>query len=146
MKILHTSDWHIGKKLNGRLRLDEQKQTLMEICLICETEGVDLVLVAGDIFDTYTPSAEAEQLFFECMKNMATPSRAVVVIGGNHDDSVRLSASHLIASNSNIYIFGGENTPSLGGETVRATRIGKNFYANFNLFLPVKQVPSWDER
>ncbi len=127
MKVLHTSDWHIGKKLNGRLRLDEQKKTLMQICELCENEGVDLVLVAGDVFDTYTPSAEAEQLFFECMKNLASPSRAVVVISGNHDDPVRLSASHLIASNSNVYIFGGENTPALGGDAVRATRIGKNF-------------------
>ena len=84
-------------------------------------------MVAGDIFDTYTPSAEAEQLFFECLKNIASPSRAVVVISGNHDDSVRLSASHFIASNHNVYIFGGENTPPLGGEKVKATRTGKNF-------------------
>ena len=86
-----------------------------------------MVLVAGDIYDTYTPSAEAEQLFFDFIKVLGSPSRAVVIISGNHDDSVRLSASHLLASTHNVYIFGGENTPALGGEKVRATRIGKNF-------------------
>ena len=64
MRILHTSDWHIGKRLMGRERLDEQSAALDEIVGICEREEVELVLVAGDIFDTYLPSAEAEDLFF----------------------------------------------------------------------------------
>ena len=52
MKILHTSDWHIGKRLMGRERLDEQSAVLDEITRVCEDEGVELVLIAGDIFDT----------------------------------------------------------------------------------------------
>lgn len=127
MKILHTSDWHIGKKLNGRLRLEEQKNTLFEICSICESQNIDLVLIAGDIFDTFTPSAEAEELFFNVINEMASPARAVVIISGNHDDHLRLSASHLISSRQNVYLFGGENIPSLGGGLVKATRVGKNF-------------------
>ena len=62
MKILHTSDWHIGKKLMGRERYDEYRAVLGEISAICESEQVELVLVAGDVFDTYTPSAEAESM------------------------------------------------------------------------------------
>ena len=69
MRILHTSDWHIGKRLWNRDRLDEQSAVLDEIVGICEKERVELVLIAGDIFDTYTPSAEAEELFYSKIKN-----------------------------------------------------------------------------
>ncbi|MFQ7078975.1 MAG: metallophosphoesterase family protein [Christensenellaceae bacterium] len=93
MRILHTSDWHIGKRLMGRERLDEQSAALDEIVGICEREEVELVLVAGDIFDTYLPSAEAEDLFFSKIKAMAGEDRAVLLISGNHDDGVRLSAA-----------------------------------------------------
>ena len=65
MKILHTSDWHIGKKLMGRDRYDEFRAVLSEIGEICVSEKIELVLVAGDIFDTYTPSAEAEKIFYD---------------------------------------------------------------------------------
>ena len=68
MRILHTSDWHIGKRLLGRERIAEQGEVLDEIAALCETEKVDLVLVAGDVFDTYLPSAEAEDLFYEKIK------------------------------------------------------------------------------
>ena len=64
MNILHTSDWHIGKRLMDRERLPEQIAALDEIARICDERAVDLVLVAGDVFDTYMPSAEAEQAFF----------------------------------------------------------------------------------
>ena len=62
MKIVHTSDWHIGKKLMGRDRGEEFKAVLGEIGDICRREEADLLLVAGDVFDTYTPSAEAEEM------------------------------------------------------------------------------------
>ncbi|MBQ8658862.1 MAG: exonuclease subunit SbcD, partial [Clostridia bacterium] len=88
MKILHTSDWHIGKRLVGRERLDEQEAVLDEIAQICETEEIELVIVAGDIFDTYTPSAEAENLFFKKIRKIAGETRAAILISGNHDDGV----------------------------------------------------------
>ena len=62
MRILHTSDLHIGKRLMGKERLAEQAEVLVEIADICEREQIELVLIAGDVFDTYTPSAEAEEL------------------------------------------------------------------------------------
>ena len=68
MRILHTSDWHVGKRLMGRERLQEQAEVLDEIVEICEREQIELVLIAGDIFDTYTPSAEAEELFYAKIK------------------------------------------------------------------------------
>ena len=53
MKLLHTSDWHLGKRLENLSRLDEQKDVLKEICGIAEAEQVDAVIVSGDLFDTY---------------------------------------------------------------------------------------------
>ncbi len=111
MKILHTSDWHIGKRLMGRERLGEQAEVLDEIVNICERERVELVLVAGDIFDTYLPSAEAEDLFFSKIKAVAGENRAVLLISGNHDDGVRLSASAPLSEELGIYIVGNSRRP-----------------------------------
>jgi exonuclease SbcD len=105
MKILHTSDWHIGKKIMGRERYDEFIAVLSEIADICERERVELVLVAGDVYDTYTPSAEAERIFFNGVKQIAKHS-AVLIISGNHDDYVRLTAASNFASELNVYIVG----------------------------------------
>ena len=128
MKFLHTSDWHLGKKLNGKItRYDEQKLFLGEIAKICESEKVEVLLVTGDVFDTFIPPAEAEEIFFNFLNEVSSPTRAVVVISGNHDDWQRLSAPSLIAGKHNAYIFGGENIPALGGGKVRANRAGKNF-------------------
>lgn len=105
MKILHTSDWHIGKKLMGRERYDEYRAILSEIGAICERENVELVLVAGDVYDTYTPSAESEQIFYDGVKQIAKHS-AVLIISGNHDDYVRLTAASVFAQGANVYIIG----------------------------------------
>ncbi len=105
MRILHTSDWHIGKKLIRRDRNDEFRAVLCEIAEICERESVELCLVAGDVFDTYTPSAEAESIFFEAVTRIAKTS-AVLIISGNHDDYVRLTASASLAEEHNVYIVG----------------------------------------
>ncbi len=122
MKILHTSDWHIGKRLFSRERLDEQAEVLDEITAICETENIELVLIAGDIFDTYTPSAEAEELFFEKVKNLAGNDRAVLIISGNHDDGVRLSAAAPLAERQGIFIVGNARREISLAETQRRTR------------------------
>ena len=62
MKFLHTSDWHVGKTLKGRSRLDEQRAVLGEIVRIAREEAVDAVLVAGDLYETSAPTAAAQQL------------------------------------------------------------------------------------
>ncbi len=106
MRILHTSDWHIGKRLMGRERLDEQAEVLDEMIAICDAEHIELVLIAGDIFDTYTPSAEAEELFYSKIKRMAGTDRAVLIISGNHDDGVRLSAVAPLSEGQGVYVVG----------------------------------------
>ena len=127
MRILHTSDWHIGKRLMGRERLDEQSAVLDEIIAICNKEQIDLVLIAGDIFDTYTPSAEAEELFYSKIKLVAGLDRAVLIISGNHDDGVRLSAASPLAEETGIYIVGNARKAlKIGGERrVRPVQSGK---------------------
>lgn len=108
MKFLHTSDLHIGRKLDGIPRLGEQKDVLEEIARIADDELVDVVLVAGDVFDTFIPSAEAENAFFEFAERIAGGKRAVVVIPGNHDDAERLNASRRIAQKRGLLLCGGE--------------------------------------
>lgn len=107
MKILHTSDWHIGKKLMGRDRYDEYEAVLSEIASVCRERHIGLVLVAGDVFDTYVPTAEAERIFYNGVKKIAKYS-AVLIISGNHDDYVRLSAAATFAQESNVYIVGND--------------------------------------
>jgi exonuclease SbcD len=122
MKILHTSDWHVGKRLMGRERLQEQAEALDEIVNICEREQIELVLLAGDVYDTYTPSAEAEQLFYAKIKRIAGNNRAVFLISGNHDDGVRLSAVSPLSGEHGIYVMGNNRYVSLSNTGDRGTR------------------------
>ncbi len=122
MRILHTSDWHIGKRLMGRERLDEQAEVLDEIVGICDREAIELVLIAGDVFDTYTPSAEAEDLFFNKIKRIAGEDRAVLIISGNHDDGVRLSAVAPLSEDQGIFVVGNARKPLKTGASSRKTR------------------------
>lgn len=129
MNILLSSDWHIGKRLMDRERLPEQAQALEELVRICDDEQVDVVLVAGDVFDTFMPSADAEELFFRAVKRLAGARRAVVLISGNHDDGVRLAASAPIAADEGVFIFGGGKYPARSDVVrgVHAVRTGENY-------------------
>ncbi len=107
---MHTSDLHIGKKLINVDRYDEYRAVLAEIYSICKREGVELALIAGDVFDTYTPSAEAEQIFYGGIKKIAEVA-SVLIISGNHDDYVRLTAAAALAGELGIYIVGNDLQP-----------------------------------
>lgn len=110
MKLLHTSDWHLGKRLENLSRLDEQKDVLKEICEIAETEQVDAVIVSGDLFDTYNPSAEAVDLFYKTLKRLANNGkRAVIAIAGNHDSPDRIEAPDPLARECGILFAGYPN-------------------------------------
>ncbi len=129
MRILHTSDWHIGKRLFDRERLPEQIEALAEIAALCDRERVDLVLVAGDVFDTYLPSAEAEEAFYHAVKRIAGERRAVVVVSGNHDDGVRLAAAAPLAGDEGIYLFGNGRNARVSSERrgVHAVAAGEGY-------------------
>ena len=79
MKILHTSDWHVGKVLKGQSRLDEQLAVLKEIVDIAEAERPDLVIVAGDLYDTAAPTAETEKIVVRALSALRRHAAAVVV-------------------------------------------------------------------
>ncbi|HEU19219.1 MAG TPA: exonuclease subunit SbcD [Deltaproteobacteria bacterium] len=107
MRILHTSDWHLGKRLESFFRLEEQKAVLEEICAIAEKEQADAVLVAGDLFDTYNPPTEAVDLFYKTVKKLAKDGqRAVIAIAGNHDSPASIEAPDPLARECGI-IFAG---------------------------------------
>ena len=128
MRILHTSDWHIGKRLSGRDRLDEQRAALDEIAAICDAEKVDLVLVAGDVFDTFLPSAEAEDAFYSAAKKIAGTDRCMLIISGNHDDNIRLTAATALSEELGIYVYGNAgHIPKLcGGRRMYPVEAGAN--------------------
>lgn len=107
MRFLHTSDWHLGRTIEGRSRQTEQEEFIEELCRLVVDEKIDAVLVAGDVFDAYNPPAFAEQIFYDAIDNMAAGGkRAVVVIAGNHDSPERLVAASPLASRSGIVLLG----------------------------------------
>jgi len=107
MRILHTSDWHLGKTLENINRIDEQREFIDHLCEIVEGENIDLVLVAGDVFDTYNPSAAAEELFYDAIDRLnGRGKRAVVVIAGNHDNPERLCAASPLTYKNGIILLG----------------------------------------
>jgi len=107
MRILHTSDWHLGRNLEQISRLEEQRGFIDSLVRIADEEDVDLVLVAGDIYDTYNPSAAAEELFYDAMDRLGGKSgRAVIAIAGNHDNPDRLCAASPLAYKNGIILLG----------------------------------------
>ncbi len=87
MKFLHTGDWHAGKQLRGRSRIAEQVAVLDEILDISVREKVDYLLVAGDVFDSPAPPADAEHAVLSFFAKLIQHNIGAVVIGGNHDVS-----------------------------------------------------------
>lgn len=107
MRILHTADWHFGRQLEGRDRRVEQAAFVDEICQIADEREVDVVLIAGDVYDSVNPPAWAEELFYEAVERLsAEGKRGVVVIAGNHDQPERVRAAAPLASKHGIVLLG----------------------------------------
>lgn len=107
MKILHTSDWHIGSTLYGRKRYDESEQFLHWLVETIENHSVEALLVAGDIFDTSTPSNTAQELYYRFLNEVSrTTCRHVIVTGGNHDSPSFLDAPKALLKAFNVYVVG----------------------------------------
>ncbi|MGG1520202.1 exonuclease SbcCD subunit D [Paenibacillus oryzisoli] len=107
MRILHTADWHFGRSLEGRSRMTEQVAFMDELVNVVRDEGIDVVLIAGDIYDSVNPPAAAEQLFYEGIARLSDGGkRQVAVISGNHDHPDRLAASGPLAAAQGITLVG----------------------------------------
>jgi len=111
MRILHTADWHLGKKLEGFSRIEEQKEVLQEICDIANDKKVEVVVIAGDIYDTYNPPTEAVELFYKTVKYLSKNATVpVIVIAGNHDSPDRIEAPDPLAIENGIFLLGYPNS------------------------------------
>jgi len=92
LKILHTSDWHVGKVLKGQSRVDEHIAVLAEVVDVTRAERPDLVLVAGDLFDNAAPIPDATRIVTRALSALRATGAEVVAIAGNHDNGLALDA------------------------------------------------------
>ena len=115
MRLLHTTDWHVGKAIRGRSRAVEHQAVLAEVAGIAERESVDMVVVAGDLFDTATPTPEAERIVYRALLDLAAGGRPVVVVAGNHDSAQRLGAVAPLSEASGIHVASAIRPPGDGG-------------------------------
>ena len=107
MKILHTADWHLGKRLDRFSRLEEQILVMNEIVEIANEQHVNLVLIAGDLFDNFNPGVEATELFYKTLKRLSlNGKRPVVAISGNHDSPNLIDAPDPLARECGIILIG----------------------------------------
>jgi exonuclease SbcD len=115
LKFLHTADWHVGKTLKGRDRLDEQRAVLAEIAGLAEASDVDAVLVAGDVYDLSAPSAAAQQLVVQALLRMRRAGAEVIVIAGNHDHGPTFEAYRPLMGVAGITLAGAVRPVDRGG-------------------------------
>lgn len=107
MKILHTADWHLGKRLDRFSRLEEQVQVMNEIVQIADVQKVDLIIVAGDLFDNFNPRVDAIELFYKTLKRLSlNGKRPVIAISGNHDAPSLIDAPDPLARECGIILIG----------------------------------------
>lgn len=112
MKILHTSDWHIGRTLYGRKRYEEFEAFLDWLAETMRHNEIDALLVAGDVFDTSAPSNRAQELYYRFLCRVAASScRHVVVVAGNHDSPSFLDAPKELLKALDVHVVGSASDP-----------------------------------
>ncbi|OKP69547.1 exonuclease sbcCD subunit D [Paenibacillus sp. P3E] len=122
MRILHTGDWHLGRTLEGRSRQKEQEQFIDELVEIADDSQADLILMAGDVYDSVNPPAAAEQLFYDAAARLTANGRPLVVISGNHDQPERVASVSPLVRRQGITLVG---LPTSEPVTVHAVRTGE---------------------
>jgi exonuclease SbcD len=124
VRFLHTGDWHIGKAIRGRSRLDEFAAVLSEVVGIAVDEKVDALLLAGDIYEQRAPAPEADVLVFETFVQLFEQGIPVVAIPGNHDSAVRLEAVGKLLRAINVTMVPKVARPDEGGIVELRSRDG----------------------
>lgn len=126
MKILHTADWHVGKVLKSQPRFDEHVAVLRDLVRIADEEDVDLVVVAGDLFETATPNPQAQGLVMRTLLALRDADRHVVVLAGNHD-SQRLvdDVYRPVLGELGVFVVGYPKRPADGGTLALPTKSGE---------------------
>lgn len=92
MRLLHTSDWHVGRTFHGTDLLADQDAVLRHLAELVEQLSVDVVLVAGDVYDRAVPSAEAVRVATAALRRLREAGAQLVITSGNHDSAARLGA------------------------------------------------------
>lgn len=142
MKILHTADWHLGKRLDSFSRLEEQKIVLDEICIIADEQAVDAVIVAGDLFDAFNPPVEAIELLYKTLKRLTNNGkRPVIAIAGNHDSPDRIDSPEPLARECGIIFMGYPNTEIKTIELENGFEITKTDKGFIEINLPEHNYP-----
>ena len=104
MRILHTSDWHLGRSLHGVGLLEAQAAFLDSLVATAVAERVDLVVVAGDVYDRALPPVDAVELAGEVLARLAATGARTVVTSGNHDSAVRLGSNARLVDSSGVHL------------------------------------------
>lgn len=124
MRFLHTGDWHVGKAIRGRSRADEFAAALDEVVGIAVDQGVDCVLLAGDVYEHRAPAPEADALVFDAFLRLHDAGIRVVAIPGNHDSALRMEAFGKVLRPLGIEIVPKVAPPDTGGLVVVPSRDG----------------------
>jgi DNA repair protein SbcD/Mre11 len=115
MRILHTGDWHVGKTLARRSRIEEAREALKTVVSVATEHDVDAVLVCGDVFEHLSPSPDAEQVVYEVLLAFAEKKIPVVVLAGNHDHPQRWHAIEPLLGPFAVHVVPDVRRPDLGG-------------------------------
>ena len=115
MRFLHTADWHVGRTIRGRSRLDEFATALETVVDVAIDQEVDAVLLAGDIYDQRSVTADADRLVFETLLRLSAKEIPVVAVPGNHDSAVRLDALAPLLERIGTRVAARVRRPSEGG-------------------------------
>jgi exonuclease SbcD len=126
MRLLHTADWHVGKAIRGRSRLAEFAAALEEVTGIAVAEGVDAVLVAGDVYDQRAAAPEADAIVFETLVRLSQAGIPVVVIPGNHDSALRFEALGKLLAPIGVTVVARVAPPDGGGVVEVPARDGSD--------------------
>jgi exonuclease SbcD len=114
MRILHTADWHVGRRLGRHDRMPEHRAALEEVAEIADAEAVDLVVVSGDVFDRPSPPVDALSLGLQALQRLAE-TRPVVAVAGNHDAPELFDALAPLLRDRRVHLIGAIRPPDAGG-------------------------------
>ncbi len=106
MKILHTADWHIGKKLHKHELFEDFDLFINWLCILIEEQEIELLLISGDVFDLANPSSEARKQYYKALLKLRNLDCSIILTGGNHDSPAMLDAPGEILRELDMHVIG----------------------------------------
>jgi exonuclease SbcD len=145
VRALHTSDWHVGKRIGRYDRFDEYRDAISEVIEIADSEKADIILHSGDLFDRPVPPIEAMDIAFSGLVGLTDSGRRpVVVIAGNHDSAGFFDALAPFLRGQNIHLVGGIRRPDDGGVLEIDTGAGRAVVSCFPFLREGRAFHVWD--